>query len=108
AYYQFVDPDGLRSTLGNWWQQNKFNKSTGAASNEAKAAYLNNNDLGFGRDMHMHVAGTNPDGSPWVAAYVSNYSLQPPVPDQNPFSADFAQAKDRTRAIATVCMEYSP
>ncbi|HWM23814.1 MAG TPA: choice-of-anchor Q domain-containing protein [Chthoniobacterales bacterium] len=109
-YYGLVDPvdaqhpKGRRGTLGEWWETNGFNPADGSASDEAKAAYLNNGDLGFGRDMHMLQRNND------VAAYVSNYTLNldRSSPDQNPLSADAALAKDPARAIATVCMEYSP
>jgi hypothetical protein len=102
-YYNIVDPNTSRLTLGDWWQTNGFNPADGSADTEVKAAYLNDNDLGFGRDMHILQQGNN------VASYVSNYSLSlHGAPDQNPLSADAAQAKDPARAIATVCMEYSP
>ena len=66
----------------------------------AQAAYLNDNDLGFGRDMHILQQEDN------VASYVSNYtlSLDHSSPDQNPLSADAAEAKDPARAVATVCI----
>jgi uncharacterized repeat protein (TIGR01451 family) len=118
SYYAAVDPlDPLankRMNLGQWWTTNGFT-ATGADDPNAikqtpdgklvsaSAAYLNNNDLGFGRDMHIHQL-KNGD----IAAYVSNYSFDPPRPDQNPLDADAAQAKNPARAIATVCMEYSP
>ncbi len=109
SYYRVVDPEdaqhpeGRRATLGAWWQVNGF-ATDGSAPGEAKAAYLNNGDLGFGRDMHI-LQRANGD----VAAYVSNYTLNlDGSPDQNPLSADAALARNPLRAVATVCMEYSP
>src|ERR1044072_5305960 len=88
SYYSVVDPgypSGRRATLGAWWQANGFT-SDGSAPGEAKAAYLNNGDLGFGR--HMHILGR---GNGDVAAYVSNYTLSlDHTPDQNAPSADAA------------------
>jgi hypothetical protein len=101
-YYQIVDPNGTRQTLGDWWAANGFSAIDGSAPGEAKAAYLNNNDLAFGRDMHILAVGSK------VGSYVANYSIDPLGPDQNPLSADAANAKDPVRALATVCMEYSP
>ncbi len=109
-YYNLVDPPdaqhplGRRTTLGAWWQENGFDPTDGSAPGEAKAAYLNNGDLGFGRDMHILQRGSD------VVSYVSNYTLNldRSSPDQNPLSADAAAARDPERAIATVCMEYSP
>ena len=53
-YYAALDPAGNKDTLGEWWQQNGFG-ADGLGSGNAtyvNQAYLNNNDLGFGRDMH--------------------------------------------------------
>src|SRR5208282_1258760 len=60
AYYQHVDPNGLRATLGAWWSHNGFDPNNGAAAGEIRTSYLNNNDLGSGRDMHVlrHADGT--------------------------------------------------
>jgi hypothetical protein len=117
GYYNVVDPNHLRApdftknppaparTLGDWWSVNGFD-SNGQAAGEIRTSYLNNNDLGSGRDMHFlrHANGT-------VAAYVTNYvdivngtgSFS-----QNPAYADSALAHDLTRQAATVCMEWSP
>ncbi len=100
-YYSTVDPQNLRTTLGDWWKANGFSKTDGSAPNATKVAYLNHNDLGFGRDMHMAQNGSV------VSSWVANYSLTAPKPDQNPLSADAALAQEPSQAIATVCMEYS-
>jgi len=100
-YYSVVDPQKLRTTLGDWWKANGFNKTDGSAPSATKVAYLNHNDLGFGRDMHMVQNGSV------VSSWVANYSLTAPFPDQNPLSADAALAEEPSQSIATVCMEYS-
>lgn len=61
-----------------------------------RQAYLNHNDLGFGRDMNCVRVGGN------LACYVTNYGL----PDQNAGNADAAETKDATKRGATVTMEY--
>ncbi|MFI5104262.1 MAG: carboxypeptidase-like regulatory domain-containing protein, partial [Terriglobales bacterium] len=94
AYYAVIDPNSNRTTLGGWWGQNGFDAVTGA--NGTRTAYLNNNDLGFGRDMHCLQTGAD------VACYVTNYGH----PDQDPANADLAQTADKTKAVATVCMEW--
>jgi len=107
-YYDAVDPNRARRTLGQWWRQNGFNATTGLAATEVRAAYLNNNDLGFGREMHLLKKGDN------VAGYVTNYSTDPNADvlhkkaNQDPLNADLALQADPRNAIATVCMEYSP
>ena len=97
AYYKNVDPQNLRSTLGSWWKVAGFNPSDGSGG-VAKAAYLNWNDLGFGRDMHFNQVGNK------VYAWVTNYGC----PDNNPKNADLAAKPIPANAVATVCMEYSP
>ena len=96
-YYLAIDPNGLRETLSEFWLENGFDPLTGAGG--TRAAYLNHNDLGLGRDMHClkKVNGN-------VACYVTNYGQ----PDQNPLNADKALTANPLERIATVAMEYSP
>jgi cytochrome c5 len=96
GYYSTVDPSNLRTTLGDWWSANGFDID-GQAIDAVRTSYLNNNDLGSGRDMYLLQ---HPDGR--VSAYVTNYGLF----DQNPANADLADTK--TNPGATVCMEFSP
>jgi hypothetical protein len=96
-YYQNVDPNSLRGTLGDWWQVAGFNPANGSGG-VAQAAYLNWNDLGFGRDMHFNTVGNN------VYAWVTNYGC----PDDDPNNANLAASPNPADAVATVCMEYSP
>jgi hypothetical protein len=108
-YYAAVDPpdaahnfpNGRRTTLGDWWQTNSFD-ANGNAPGAIQVAYLNNNDLGSGRDMHF----LQHDGK--VSAYVTNYVDPPGQFNQNPAYADSASAHDPARRAATVCMEWSP
>jgi hypothetical protein len=86
---------GTRSTLGAWWLQAGFGAD---GSGGTRAAYLNHNDLGLGRDMHMRKA-VNGD----VFAYVTNYGKA----DQNPGNADLAQTANTAVSGATVAMEYT-
>jgi hypothetical protein len=96
-YYQSVDPKNLRGTLGAWWKVAGFDPSNGSGG-VAQAAYLNWNDLGFGRDMHFNQVGSS------VYAWVTNYGC----PDNNPENANLAAKPVPADAVATVCMEYSP
>ena len=91
---------GDRSTLGDWWTQVAGFSNTGTAVDEAHESYLNFNDLGFGRDMHIREDGGN------VYAYVTNYANSN-VPDQNPLNATYAQDHVADKIIATVAMEAS-
>lgn len=100
-YYDLIDPLHKRTTLGGFWGANPgFNTTTGVGT--LSAAFLNANDLGFGRDMQCAQNGGE------VACCVSNYSGNGNCPDQCAASADLALARDQSKAIATVCMEYSP
>jgi hypothetical protein len=94
AYFNEIDPNHNRTTLGDWWSQNGFDPVTGG--NGVRTAYLNNNDLGFGRDMHCIQTGGD------VACYVTNYGSH----DQNPANADLAQTANKNVAVATVTMEW--
>lgn len=104
AYYALVDPDenndgfGERENLGAWWAKNGFVfDADGIPTNAVRTSYLNNNDLGSGRDMYFLQRA---DGT--VAAYVTNYGLF----NQELNNADLAV--NRTTPGATVCMEYGP
>ncbi|HEY0792496.1 MAG TPA: hypothetical protein VGD78_15640 [Chthoniobacterales bacterium] len=118
AYNDAVDPSdpvhgfpgGRRATLGRWWATNGFD-ANGKAADDVRTAYLNDNDLGSGRDMHVL---RHPDGT--VAAYVTNFvdlskSANGEVQgefNQNPAYADSAASKNPARRAATVCMEWAP
>lgn len=98
-YYAAVDPGGTKKTLGNWWQANGFDPATGGANGNpsfVSQAYLNHNDLGFGRNMNCLKNGSN------LACYVTNYGL----PDNNLNNADLAVAAAEQDRRATVAMEF--
>jgi hypothetical protein len=109
-YYTTLDPGltpsgdtytgGDRSTLGDWWTQVAGFSNTGTAADEAHESYLNFNDLGFGRDMHIREEAGK------VYAYVTNYANSA-VPDQNPLNAVYARDHVDDKIIATVAMEAS-
>lgn len=92
-YYATIDPGNLYPTLQVWWTSHNF---AADGSGGTRAAYLNDNDLGFGRDMHCLKTGND------LACYVTNYG----APDQNPANADAAASQDPTKRLATVAMEY--
>ncbi|MES2441230.1 MAG: hypothetical protein V4574_00240 [Pseudomonadota bacterium] len=99
AYYAALDSPTPKPTLGDWWQANGFDINTGLSADPAfvQVAYLNHNDLGFGRNMHCL-----PGAGGKLACYVTNYGL----PDQKDANADAALAQ--TGPGATVAMEYDP
>lgn len=94
-YYETIDPgNATNPTLQTWWTNHGFNADGSGA--DASAAYLNFNDLGFGRDMNCKKTVND------LACYVTNYG----APDQNVNNADAAETKDLTKRLATVAMEY--
>lgn len=97
-YYAAIDPGSAKTTLGDWWVANGFDANGGDNGNASyrRQAYLNHNDLGFGRDMNCLKNGAN------LACYVTNYGL----PDQNPQNADDAESRNVATRGATVTMEY--
>lgn len=109
AYYEAVDPNDLRLTLRGWWETNGFAFSDDNGNgvddtdflqppdNAVRTSYLNDNDLGSGRDMYFLERS---DGS--VAAYVTNYG------DFNQDHGNADRAANRDTPGATVCMEWSP
>lgn len=107
TYYAVIDPGTpTRDTLGKWWVENGFgpNGLTPVNTGYTRASYMNHNDLGFGRDMHC-IETDNPSSTlDNLACYVSNYG----GPDQIATNADDAVAADRTKALATVTMEFDP
>jgi hypothetical protein len=94
AYYNTIDPGNANPTLAAWWGNHGFNGTDGSGG--TRAAYLNYNDLGFGRDMNCLTTGGD------LACYVTNYG----APDQNPANADDAQNRNPAKRGATVAMEY--
>jgi mono/diheme cytochrome c family protein len=99
VYYQTVDPFGERYTLNDWLLQAGFASDRDGTllpgvregtGDYAHATYLNNYDLGFGRDMYVR---TDEFGN--VFAFVDNYST-------------LEGGIRRSAPIATVVMEFSP
>lgn len=94
---------GTRSTLTAWLNQAGINPSvqTGVAgsgvdhSTTEQTAYLNHNDLGFGRRMTIRKNGSD------VYAFVTNFGQG----DQNPNNAE--NALNAVAPGATVAMEYT-
>lgn len=103
-YYQTIDPQNTRTNLVAWLTANGFVATApdyGAAANPATiyhATYTNNYDLGFGRDMYMHVgpcesgyatkALQDQIGHCDVASVVVNYaSLEATIKKLNPINA---------------------
>jgi subtilisin-like proprotein convertase family protein len=87
AYYQAIDPLNAKTTLQAWKSANNFGQSGGI---ERSAAYFNEADLGFGREMHMRADANG------IFFYVTNYE-----------TVNEAATRPK-RDIATVAMEYSP
>ena len=104
AYYAAIDPGSLKLTFRDWLIENCFDpdaeeteaqKKYGA---DAHAVYVNNYDLGFGRDMYFRT--TKPPGCSSatfgqadMASVVINY-------------ANLEKAAKRIDPIIAVAMEY--
>ena len=89
AYYRMIDPLDQATTLTDWLNHRGFVAGVESEPNFAHATYVNNYDLGFGRDMVMRK-----DDCGNVYSYVDNYpTLELALQHRNSF--------------ATVVMEYS-
>jgi hypothetical protein len=102
AYYQAIDPLGIKTTLQGWLQANCFDPGAAdygvgaAGANGAHVTYTNNYDLGFGRDMYVircaadhtdPATGTVTAHQGDLAAIVFNYpSLELGLLRQNPIN----------------------
>ncbi|NND68427.1 MAG: hypothetical protein HKN19_12640, partial [Halioglobus sp.] len=87
-YYALIEAP---ETLSEWLQASGFGDTPREQEGVAHAIYLNNFDLGFGRDMYLRVD----EDCGNVYSYVGNYpSLDTALQNLNNF--------------ATVVMEYSP
>jgi Bacterial Ig domain/Bacterial cadherin-like domain len=95
AYYSAISAE---STLGQWIA----NRKPSGNENEITAQYVNEADLGFGRDMHCwNYATTN------YACYVGNYVDV----NNGAFTSDAADdfhLMDTGKPVATVAMDYVP
>lgn len=94
---------GTHATLGAWWGLAGFNLPgapghPNTAADEHRRGYLNFNDLGFGRDMHIRRTGTT------AFAFVTNFN-DGVVPTQNPINAVYAENQLADKVVATVAME---
>ena len=98
VYYRTVDPNHSRTSLNAWLRQAGFTSESGALLPEAiagtgqfaHAVYVNNFDLGFGRQMY-----TRTDELGNVFSFVKNYST-------------LEAAIRQLDSFATVVTEYSP
>jgi hypothetical protein len=100
-YYAAIDPNHANHSLtkteetfigdfDNWKTANGFGRA-----GVRNTTYLNQYDLGFGRDMYMQTGGQDGSCANCVAFYVTNYqNVDEAVAHQN--------------QLATVAMEYSP
>lgn len=86
-YHRCIDPLNQATTFNDWLTQAGFNS---ANANDIHTKYINNYDLGFGRDMHIR---TDDNGN--VYSYVSNYN-------------NLENTISKRNAFAIVVMEYSP
>jgi len=107
AYYDTIDPAPAgqkKDTLRRWLVANGFNPTATDYAADTHAVYLNNYDLGFGRDMYMKSGACDPNtaqlpladraGHCDIAMVVINYPT-------------LESAARKLNAIIAVAMEYS-
>ena len=102
AYYQALDPNGIKLTLNDWLDANCFVSTAKDYGADAHSVYTNNYDLGFGRDMyfttckadHVGAGGAVTAHKDDMASVVINYP-----------SLD--AAANKVDSIIAVAMEYS-
>lgn len=116
AYYRAIDPTAAKTTLDAFKERNGFS----GAQDVAKAVYLNDADLGFGRVMYVWTAG---DGS--IASFVENYgddnfdfaagdtvvqAIDGPPEEilANAIQGSQTDELPKEGLLATVAMEYGP
>jgi mono/diheme cytochrome c family protein len=56
SYYNAIDPNESKLTLQDWLVENCFDPSAEDFGADAHAVYVNNFDLGFGRDMYFRTS----------------------------------------------------
>lgn len=106
SYYCAIDPEGRRLTLADWLVTNGFNPAlpdlgadpVDAPANRPHAIYVNNYDLGFGRDMYMKRTPTGCTGPDDVKENISGVVMNYP---------SLEAAVRRTGAFLAVAMEYA-
>lgn len=86
-YYKCIDPLEKSKTFDGWLVNAGFN---GKSDGDINTKYINNYDLGFGRDMHMRQ-----DANGNIYSYVTNY-------------ASLENTLNNRSEFAIVVMEYSP
>jgi hypothetical protein len=63
SYYDVIDPSDERANLRKFWEKNHFNAD---GTGGTRTFFVNNNDLGLGRDMNCKQTGAD------VACWVTN------------------------------------
>ena len=108
-YYKLIDPTDQFVYLKDWLVHAGFTDERGDQIDDpaiAHAIYLNNYDLGFGRNMWTRVAD---DGN--VYSYVVNYpSLEAAVQDQGDFAVvvmEYSENPDPAGANAKIVKFYA-
>lgn len=79
SYYAKIDPDSRKLTLEQWLTENCLDPQATDYGADAHAVYVNNFDLGFGRDMYARTTRPASCNSPTfhdgdVASVVVNYA----------------------------------
>jgi hypothetical protein len=96
SYYDAVDPQDKRTTLGGWWGQNGFD-ANGIASGDTLATYLNTNELGVGSYVRCAQSADHSTTGCYMTIYGN--------PDGHPGNADLAYFGVKDSASWTLAME---
>ena len=108
AYYDAVDPDGKRTTLAGWKNENDFSLCSKSDPDHklVHVVFRDTKDLGYGRNM---TACQHSDGR--FAVFVNNYVVKvlPGDPSNyGPLNLEAAIREDRSHLAGTNAIEFSP
>lgn len=101
AYYEAVDPEGLRTTLEGYQKINGFDQG-----DATHIVFRDSKDLGYGRSM---FARQREDGS--IAFYVDNYVIKlngSSPANYSPLNVHAAVDQNQDFLISTNAIEFSP
>lgn len=93
AYYDAIDPTGVKTTLTAWLNANCFDATATNYAADAHGVYTNNFDLGFGRDMYFVTCKTGPHTGDMASVVINYPSIE--------------AAAGKVGAFIAVAMEYS-
>lgn len=110
AYYNAIDPAGLRSTLNGFRSVNGFGTTVPGVS-EVNVTFRDVKDLGYGRKMTVRYTNSTYAGWPgthWVAVFVENYQVVPFAgADYSSLNLEAAITANTNYHVGTNAIEYT-